>query len=117
MKQEDKSMNEDKKKFEPRDVIFKALFKIGDKFRFTNTADGTSGVYVIVNMYYHIFAYDFSDFNKVHSELTYRLVLKEGDWDHAFPLFHRLSEEGLAIIEDEKSELIVEGYKFRIEKL
>lgn len=108
---------QDKKKFEPRDVTFKALFKIGDKFRFTNKADGTSGIYVIVNMYYHIFAHDFSDLNKVCSELTYRLALKEGDWDHAFPLFHRLSEERLAVIEDEKSELIEEGYKYRIEKL
>lgn len=108
---------QDKKKFEPRDVTFKALFKIGDKFRFTNTADGTSGVYVIVNIYYHIFAHDFSDLNKVCSELTYSLVLKEGNWNRAFPLYHRLSEERLAVIEDEKSELIEHGFRFRIEKL
>ncbi len=110
-------MNEDKNKFEPRDVTFKALFKIGDKFRFTNTADGTSGVYVIISMYYRLFAYKFPDLDKVCSELIYRLVLKEGNWDNAFPLYHSLSEERLAVIEDEKSELIEEGYKFRIEKL
>lgn len=117
MKQEDKSMSEDKKKFEPKDITFKALFKIGDKFRFTNTADGKSGVYIILSMYYRIFNYEFSDLNKIGSELDYRLVLKEGERDYAFPFFFRLSEERLAVIEDEKSELIENGYRFRIEKL
>lgn len=108
---------QDKKKFEPRDVTFKALFGIGDKFRFTNTADGRSGVYVIVGMYYSTFAYEFSDFDKVCSELTYKLALKDGYADYAFPVIHRLSEERLAVIEDEKSELIEKGFRFRIEKL
>ena len=110
-------MDEDKKKFEPRDVTFKALFNIGDKFRFTNTEDEKSRVYVIIKMYYDNFAYDFSDFNKVCSELTYRLMMKEGYAERAFPLFFRISEEGLAIIEDEKSELLENGYRYRIEKL
>ncbi|MBO4531442.1 MAG: hypothetical protein J5767_12495 [Paludibacteraceae bacterium] len=102
---------------EPKNVTFKALFRIGDKFRFTNTADGTSGVYVIIKMYYETFAYNFSDFNKVCSELTYRLMLKEGRADYSFPLFHRISEERLAVIEDEKSELIEQGFRYKIEKL
>lgn len=107
--------NEDKKKIEPKDITFKALFGIGDKFRFTNMADGRSGVYVIVGMDYHILAYEFSDLNKVCSKLTYKLLLKEGYADYAFPVIHRLSEERLAVIEDEKSELIEHGFRFRIE--
>lgn len=105
-------MNEDKKKFEPRDVTFKALFNIGDKFRFTNTSDRRSGVYVIVGVYYRIFSYDFSDFKKVCSKLMYKLVLKEGYSDYAFPITHLIEEERLA-----KSVLIEKGYKYKIEKI
>lgn len=107
---------QDKKKLEPKDVTFKALFGIGDKFRFTNTADGRSGVYAIIGIRYHEFTWDF-EFEQRCSEVCYDMKLCEGNPDRNLPSDFYIEEARLAVIEDEKSELIVKGYRFRIEKI
>lgn len=105
------------KKLEAKAFTFLTLFKIGDKFRFTNTADGRSVVYVITGVNCREFAYDFPNLNRIGSEVIYELKLQEGSADYVFPEIYRFLEERLAEIDDERSVLIEPEYKYIIEKL
>lgn len=97
-------------------VRFEPKFQIGDKFRFTNTADGRSGVYAIIGIRYHEFTWDF-EFDQRCSELYYDMKLCEGNPDRNLPSDFYLEEARLNVIEDEKSSLEHRGYRYGIKKL
>ena len=97
-------------------VRFEPKFQIGDKLRITNTADGKNGVYAIIGIRYHEFTWDF-EFDQRCSEVYYDMKLCEGNPGRNLPSDFYLEEARLTVIEDEKSELIGHGFRFRIEKL